>query len=146
MRIALGSDHAGYELKKEIMAVLEKSGMTCRDYGAYSTESSDYPDAAVAVARAVAGGEADRGILICGTGVGMSIAANKVAGIRAALCHDCFTAKATREHNDANILCMGARVIGPGLALDLVGIWLSTDFSQGARHCRRIEKIRQIEG
>jgi ribose 5-phosphate isomerase B len=146
MPMALGSDHAGFDLKREIITALEKSGVECRDYGAYNTEASDYPDAALAVAKAVASGEAERGILICGTGAGMSIAANKVAGVRAALCHDCFTARATREHNDANILCLGSRVIGQGLALDIVDVWLNTLFSQEERHCRRIEKIRQIEG
>jgi ribose 5-phosphate isomerase B len=146
MKIALGSDHAGYPLKKEIIEWLERAGMSYYDFGCYSgTESSDYPDAALAVAKAVGDGEAIRGILVCATGIGMSIAANKVDGIRAAACHDCFSAHSTMEHNDSNILCLGARVIGPGLALDIVNVWLNTEFSNEARHCRRIDKIRQIE-
>jgi ribose 5-phosphate isomerase B len=146
MVIALGSDHAGYGLKKEIVESLERSGIPYHDYGCYGIESFDYPDAALAVAEAVASGQSGRGILVCATGIGMSIAANKTKGVRAALCHDTFSARATREHNDSNILCLGARVIGPGLALDIVNIWLHTEFSGEARHCRRIDKIRQIEG
>ncbi len=139
--IGLGCDHGGYELKTLIKAYLTEHGIECRDYGTYSNESCDYPVFAKAVANAVAKGECDRGILICGTGIGMSITANKVKGIRAALVHDVFSAKATREHNDSNILCMGARVIGPGPALEIVKAFLETDFSNDLRHIRRIKMI-----
>ncbi|MCD8036019.1 MAG: ribose 5-phosphate isomerase B [Clostridiales bacterium] len=139
--IAIGCDHGGYELKQDIMKFLEKSGYEYKDFGTYSAESCDYPDYAKQVAYAVADGECEKGILICGTGIGVSIAANKVKGIRAALVHDCFSAKATREHNDANVLTMGARVIGPGLAEEIVKIFLETPFSNDERHIRRISKI-----
>ena len=115
--IALGSDHGGYALKQEVMKHLDEKGVAYRDYGCYSEESCDYPEFGHKVGHAVASGECDKGILICGTGIGISISANKIPGIRAALCGDVFSAKATREHNDANILAMGARVVGPGLAL-----------------------------
>lgn len=141
--IALGCDHGGYALKQEIMNHLKKRGIEYKDYGAYSEESCDYPEYARAVAYAIKNGECDRGILICGTGIGISIAANKVSGIRAALCHDCFSAQATREHNDANILAMGARVIGPGHALKIVDTFLDTPFSQDPRHIRRIQEIEE---
>ncbi|MBO8172022.1 MAG: ribose 5-phosphate isomerase B [Bacillaceae bacterium] len=145
MKIALGADHGGYQLKEEIKQALEgMDGIEIEDFGCDCDQSVDYPDYALPVAEKVASGECDRGILICGTGIGMSIAANKVKGIRCALVHDCFTAKATREHNDSNILAMGARVIGPGLAQEIVKIWLGAEF-EGGRHERRIEKIRQIE-
>ncbi len=139
--IGLGCDHGGYELKNLIKAYLTDHNIECMDYGTYSNESCDYPIFAKAVAKAVASGECDRGILICGTGIGMCITANKTAGIRAALCHDVFSAKATREHNDSNILCMGARVIGPGPALEIVRAFLETDFSNDIRHIRRIKMI-----
>lgn len=140
MRIAIGADHGGYYLKEEIRQSLEKAGHTVQDFGCYSTESVDYPDYALPVARAIQQNAADKGILVCGTGIGMSIAANKQVGIRAALCHDLFSAQATREHNDSNLLCMGARVIGSGLALSIVDTWLNTEFS-GGRHVRRIAKL-----
>lgn len=139
--IAIGCDHGGYGLKQEIIRHLQEQGMELKDYGCYSEESCDYPVYAKAVAEAVADGTCERGILICGTGIGVSITANKVPGIRAALCHDCFSAAATREHNDANVLAMGARVIGPGLALKIVDIFLETPFSQDERHIRRIGMI-----
>lgn len=139
--IAIGCDHGGFELKKEIMAHLEKRGAEYKDFGTYSDASCDYPDYARPVAEAVASGECEKGILICGTGIGVSITANKVHGIRAALCGDCFSAHATREHNDANVLCLGARVTGPGLALMIVDEFLDTPFSNDARHVRRISKI-----
>ena len=139
--IAIGSDHGGYALKQELMAHLDKRGLAYRDYGTYSEASCDYPVYAKAVAQAVASGECERGILICGTGIGVSITANKVPGIRAALCGDCFSAQATREHNDANILCLGARVVGGGLALKIVDIFLDTLFSGDERHVRRIALI-----
>ena len=142
--VALGADHAGWRLKDELAPILESEGLEVLDLGTDSDESVDYPDYAVLVANAVASGEADRGILICGTGIGMSIAANKVKGIRCALVHDVFSAKATREHNDSNVLAMGERVIGPGLAREIVSTWLDTEF-EGGRHGRRIEKVSDIE-
>lgn len=139
--IAIGSDHGGFELKKEIMAHLDARGLEYKDFGTYSDASCDYPAFGKAVAHAVADGECERGILICGTGIGMSITANKIPGIRCALCGDCFSAEATREHNDANILSLGARVVGTGLALKIVDTFLDTPFSEDARHIRRISKI-----
>lgn len=142
--IAIGCDHGGFLLKSAVIAHLEKKGYAVKDFGTYSTESCDYPDIAIPVAEAVAAGECEKGILICGTGIGIGIAANKVPGIRAALCHDTFSAHASREHNDANILTMGQRVIGEGLALEIVDTWLNAQF-EGGRHARRIEKIHQRE-
>ena len=139
--IAIGSDHGGFELKKEIMAHLDARGLEYKDFGTYSDASCDYPVYGKAVANAVASGECERGIIICGTGIGISIAANKVHGIRAALCGDCFSAEATRQHNDANVLALGARVVGPGLALKIVDTFLDTPFSNGERHIRRISMI-----
>lgn len=139
--IALGSDHGGYELKQEVIQYLEKHNLDYRDYGCDSDSSCDYPVYAKKVANAIVSGECEKGILICGTGIGISIAANKVKGIRAALCHDTFSAQATREHNDANILAMGARVIGSGLAIKIVDTFLNTEFSNEERHIRRIEQI-----
>lgn len=139
--IAIGSDHGGFELKKEVMAHLDARGLEYKDFGTYSNASCDYPVYGKAVAKAVASGECERGIIICGTGIGISIAANKVHGIRAALCGDCFSAEATRQHNDANVLALGARVVGPGLALKIVDTFLDTPFSNGERHIRRIEMI-----
>ena len=144
MKIAIGSDHGGYRLKEKIMAWLEDNGYEFYDYGAYSTDSCDYPDVALKVASAVADGHYDKGIILCGTGVGVCIAANKVKGIRAALCHDTFSARASREHNDANILNMGERVIGFGLALDIVDVWLNSKFT-GGRHLTRVNKISSME-
>lgn len=139
--IALGCDHGGLELKKTVMSYLDAQNIEYKDFGTYTSESCDYPVYGKAVANAVAKGECDKGIIICGTGIGISITANKVKGIRAALCHDVFSAKATREHNNANILAMGARVIGPGLALEIVKAFLETDFSNDERHIRRINMI-----
>ena len=139
--IALGCDHGGYSLKEEVKKHLEERNIAYKDYGCDSTESCDYPIYAKKVAQAVASKECEQGILICGTGIGISIAANKVKGIRAALCHDCFSAQATREHNNANILAMGARVVGPGLALKIVDTFLDTEFSNDERHIRRINLI-----
>lgn len=141
--IALGSDHGGYELKQEIISHLESRGIAYRDYGSYSPEPADYPEYAHTVAHAVVNGECEKGILICGTGIGISIAANKIKGIRAAVCTDCFTAEATRMHNDANILALGGRVVGPGLALKIVDTFLNTPFSGEERHSRRISKIEE---
>lgn len=139
--IAIGSDHGGFELKKEVMAHLDARGLEYKDFGTYSDASCDYPVYGKAVAKAVASGECERGIIICGTGIGISIAANKVHGIRAALCGDCFSAEAARQHNDANVLALGARVVGPGLALKIVDTFLDTPFSNGERHIRRISMI-----
>ncbi len=139
--IAIGSDHGGFELKQEIMAHLEKRGLEYKDFGTYTPESCDYPVYGKAVAHAVASGACDRGIIICGTGIGISITANKIPGIRAALCTDCFCAEATRLHNDANILALGGRVVGPGLALKIVDTFLDTPFSGDERHKRRISMI-----
>lgn len=139
--IALGCDHGGYALMKEVIEYLEKNGLEYKNFGIYSEESCDYPVYGKAVANAVASGECEKGILICGTGIGISISANKVKGIRAALCGDCFSAQATREHNDANILALGARVTGAGLALKIVDTFLNTPFSNDERHIRRINQI-----
>lgn len=144
MKIALGCDHGGFKLKEMIKDFLEKEGFSFQDFGTFSEDSVDYPDFSLKVAEAVASGLFDRGILICGTGIGIGIAANKVKGIRAALCHDTFSARASREHNNANILTMGERIIGPGLALDIVKIWLDSEFA-GGRHAIRVGKIQEIE-
>ena len=139
--LALGCDHGGYPLMKEVIDYLEKNNIEYKNFGTFSEESVDYPAYGKAVANAVAGGECEKGILICGTGIGISITANKVKGIRCALCGDVFSAKATREHNDANILAMGASVTGAGLALEIVKAFLETPFSNDERHIRRIEQI-----
>ena len=139
--IAIGCDHGGYALKQEVMKHLAERGLEYKDFGTYAEDSCDYPVYGKAVAHAVADGDCDRGILICGTGIGISITANKVPGIRAALCGDCFSAEATRLHNDANILAMGARVVGAGLALKIVDTFLDTPFSGDERHVRRINMI-----
>lgn len=142
--IALGSDHAGLPLKREIMALLGEMGVAYRDFGTYTTDSCDYAVFAQRAANAVAGGECERGILCCGTGIGISIAANKVQGIRCAACSDCYSARMTRKHNDANMLAMGARVVGPGLGRMIAEIFLTTEF-EGGRHQRRIDQIAAIE-
>ncbi len=139
--IAIGSDHGGFALKEEIKAHLDRRGLAWRDFGTDSAASCDYPVYARAVAKAVASGECERGILICGTGIGVSITANKQPGIRCALCGDCFSAQATRAHNDANVLALGARVVGAGLALMIVDTFLDTPFSNDERHLRRISMI-----
>ena len=139
--IALGCDHGGYELMQEVIAYLEEKGLEYKNFGCNSTASVDYPIYAKQVAKAVQSGECEKGILICGTGIGISIAANRFKGIRAALCGDCFSAEATRQHNDANILAMGGRVTGPGLAVKIVGTFLNTEFSNGERRVNRIKGI-----
>lgn len=144
MRVALGADHGGYLLKEAIKEWLGEMGIAYEDFGTNSLDTVDYPDYAKIVAGKVASGEFDRGILVCGTGIGMCIAANKVPGVRAALVHDVFSARATREHNDANVLTLGERVVGQGLAKAIVEAWLETKFA-GGRHGRRVEKIRFIE-
>ena len=142
--IAIGSDHGGYALKQVIISHLADRGIEFRDFGTYSEESCDYPEYGEAVGRAVASGECELGIAVCGTGIGISIAANNVHGVRAAACSDCYTAEMCRRHNDANVLALGGRVIGPGLALKIVDIFLSTGFD-GGRHARRLGKLAEIE-
>lgn len=142
--IALGSDHAGFPLKEEIKAYLEQKGIAYKDVGAYDTFSCDYPYQAKKACDLVVSGECEKAILCCGTGIGISMAANKIKGIRAACCTDYFSAKYTRMHNDANALCLGARVIGPGAALELVEVFLNTAF-EGGRHQRRVDQITEIE-
>ncbi len=145
MKIAIACDHAALKLKNDVIEKLGKEGYEVEDFGIHEQKSVDYPDYALPVAEAVASGKADKGILICGTGIGMSIAANKVKGIRCALCSDTFSAHATREHNDANILAFGERVVGEGLAMDIVDTFLKTPFSGDDRHVKRIAKISAIE-
>lgn len=139
--IALGSDHGGYELKQEIIGYLNRNQIEFKDYGCYDMGSCDYPVFAKAVCHSIIEGEAEKGILICGTGIGISIAANRIKGIRAALCTDCFCAEATRLHNDANVLALGGRVVGPGLAVKIVETFLNTEFSNEERHICRIKQI-----
>lgn len=143
MRIAVGADHGGFQAKQAVIEHLSSQGLEVADFGTFSAESCDYPDIAQPVAQAVVRGEVDLGILICGTGIGMSIAANKVQGIRAALCSDTFSARMAREHNDSNILCLGARVLGLGLMLDIVDAYLRGSFV-GGRHKTRVEKIEAL--
>jgi len=144
MKIALGSDHAGFELKEHLRAYLAGLNIDALDLGAYSQEAVDYPDVASRVAEKVVRREVEKGLLICGTGIGMSIVANRFPGVRAALCHDSFTARLSREHNNANILVLGGRMIGKGLARELLKVWLETEF-QGGRHQRRLDKITALE-
>lgn len=139
--LALGSDQAGYELKQEIKKYLDEKGIAYKDCGSYSTDPVDYPVYAKAVVKEILSGNCDKGILICGTGIGISMAANRYKGIRAALCGDCFSAEATRLHNDANILAMGARVVGPGLAVKITETFLNTEFSGAERHARRVRML-----
>ena len=143
--IALGCDHGGFELKQEIIQYLEEKEIPYKDFGCDSTKSVDYPIYARKVGRAIQNGECQKGILTCGTGIGISIAANKMKGIRAALCTDCFSAEATRQHNDANVLALGGRVVGTGLALKIVDTFLNTEFSHDERHERRIRLIESEE-
>lgn len=145
MKIALGSDHGGYQLKENLKKYLKELNVKYIDFGCENEKSVDYPDIGFKVAKEVKSGKCDRGILICGTGIGMSVVANKVKGIRASLCHDLFSARNTREHNDANILTLGERVIGIGLAKEIVKVWLNTEFTQVERHINRLEKIKQEE-
>lgn len=144
MKIAVGADHGGWELKEALKPFLAGLGHQVQDLGPYDEAAVDYPDFGIAVASAVAAGKADRGILICGTGIGMAIVANRHPGIRAALCHDLYTARLSREHNDANILVLGGRIIGKGLALEMARVWLETEFT-GGRHSRRLDKVREWE-
>jgi ribose 5-phosphate isomerase B len=140
MKISVGSDHGGFEMKQQVVELLRQQGHDVLDAGCDSLQSVDYPDFAKQVCEQVDSGRCERGILICGTGIGMSIAANRYRNIRAALCHEGFTARMSREHNNANVLCLGARVIGPALALDIVSQWLATEFA-GGRHQRRLDML-----
>ena len=143
MKIALGCDHGGYELKEELKKYFDEEGISYEDFGCFG-ESCDYPVIAAKLCRQIVAGEYEKGILICGTGIGISMAANKIKGIRAACCSDYFSAKYTRMHNNANVLCMGGRVVGPGLAKELAHVFLTTEF-EGGRHQRRIDMLSQIE-
>jgi len=145
MRLALSSDHAGYELKRDLAAILGQKGHQVLDLGCHSTAPVDYPDAAESVAQSLQTGEADRGIIVCGSGAGVSIAANKFPGIRAAVCHDTYTAHQAVEHDDMNVLCLGARVVGASLAQELVASFLGASFSGEARHQRRLDKVLAFE-
>lgn len=142
--LAIGSDHGGFELKNHIIEHLKEIGVDYKDFGTYDENSVDYPDIAERVGNSVVSSECEKGILICGTGIGISIAANKIKGVRAALCHDVYSAKMTKQHNDANIICMGGRVIGRELAFMIVDTWLSEEFL-GGRHADRIAKIHKLE-
>lgn len=144
MKVAIGCDHAGFDLKSAVVEVLKNADVELIDFGTYDHNSVDYPDYGARVGKAVVTGEADRGIVICGTGIGISIAANKIPGVRAALCHDPYSARMSRAHNDANVLALGARVVGPGLAASIVEAWLDTEFEAG-RHSGRVDKIHGIE-
>jgi ribose 5-phosphate isomerase B len=145
MRLALSSDHAGYEMKRDLAAILGQKGHAVLDLGTHSTAPVDYPDAAESVAHALQNGDADRGIIVCGSGAGVSIAANKFAGVRAAVCHDTYTAHQAVEHDDMNVLCLGARVVGASLAQDIVASFLGATFSGETRHLRRLEKVLAFE-
>ena len=145
MKIAIGCDHGALALKNKVVSHLEQRGFEVKDFGTHTPDSCDYPDFAGAAARAVADGECDRGIVLCTTGIGVSIAANKVRGIRCALLSDLMSARLTREHNDTNMMAIGAAVVGEGLALEIVDTWLDTQFSHNARHQRRIDKVMALE-
>lgn len=142
--LAIGSDHGGFELKSHIIKHLKEIGIEYKDFGTYDENSVDYPDIAEKVGKSVVCGECENGILICGTGIGISMAANKIKGVRAALCHDVYSAKMTKQHNNANIICMGGRVVGRELAFMIVDTWLSEEF-QGGRHLDRVNKIHNLE-
>ncbi len=143
-KIAIGSDHGGYELKNVIINYLKERLYIYKDFGCFDSQPVHYPDYALKVGKAIVNEEYQLGILICGTGIGMSIAANKIKGIRAALCHDTFSARMAKEHNNANVLTMGGRVIGRGLALEILQVWLGTEFSQESRHIIRLKKVEDI--
>lgn len=144
MRVVIGSDHGGYQLKEVVKDVLTELQIDFEDYGVFERRSVDYPDIAQKLSKAIASGEFERGILLCGTGIGVSIVANKIKGIRAAVCNDIFSAIMSREHNDANVLCLGGRIIGQDLAETIVKIWLKTEFAQG-RHAKRVDMITALD-
>ncbi len=144
MIVGIGCDHAGLEMKEEMLALLKDLGIEYKDFGTFSEQSVDYPDFGLRVSEAVSKGEVNRGILICGTGIGMSIVANKFNGVRAALCHEPYSARMSRLHNDSNILVLGGRVTGKGLAREIATVWLTTEF-EGKRHQKRLDKIKEIE-
>ena len=146
MKIAIGCDHGALDLKNKVVAHLQKKGFEVQDYGTYTLDSCDYPDYAEKAAKAVASGECEKGIVLCTTGIGISIAANKVQGVRCALLHETWSAKMTREHNDTNMMALGAAVVGEMLALEIVDTWLGTEFSHEAKHQRRIDKVMALEG
>jgi ribose 5-phosphate isomerase B len=145
MRIAVGADHAGFEMKRDLAAVMAQQGHEILDVGTYSTAPVDYPDIAEAIATALRNGQVDRGVIVCGSGAGVSVAANKFPGVRAAVCHDSYTARQAVEHDDLNVMCLGARVIGPALARTLVDAFLNATFTAEDRHLRRLAKIDTIE-
>ena len=145
MKIAIGCDHGALDLKNKVVAHLQKKGFEVQDYGTYTLDSCDYPDYAEKAAKAVASGECEKGIVLCTTGIGISIAANKVQGVRCALLHETWSAKMTREHNDTNMMALGAAVVGEMLALEIVDTWLGTEFSHEAKHQRRIDKVMALE-
>lgn len=145
MKIAIGTDHAGVEMKNGLIEMMRAEGHEVTDHGTFTSDSVDYPDYAAAVGRSVADGDADRGVLICGTGLGVAIAANKIHGVRAATCNDLFSARLCRAHNDANVVTVGARIIGPDLAEAVVKAFLGTDLDDGPRHRRRLDKINALE-
>lgn len=145
MKIAIGCDHGALDLKAAVVAHLEKRGFEVKDFGTYTAASCDYPDFVAPAAKAVAAGECDKGIVLCTTGIGVSIAANKIKGIRCALLSDLMSARLTREHNDTNMMALGAGVVGQKLALEIVDTWLDTDFSHNERHQRRIDKVMALE-
>jgi ribose 5-phosphate isomerase B len=145
LSVALGADHAGWELKEALKSWLMEAGYQVLDFGTHSPDSVDYPDYAQQVGEAVAVGKVDRGVLVCGTGIGMTMAANKIPGVRAALCGDAFTSRMSREHNDANVLALGGRLTDADMGRDILKIWLETDFA-GGRHARRVNKIMELEG
>ncbi|MER2173350.1 MAG: ribose 5-phosphate isomerase B [Carnobacterium sp.] len=145
MKLIIGSDHGGKKLKDAIVTHLKNKQIDIEDIGPFDFESVDYPSYAIEVGMRVSEGKADYGILCCGTGIGMSIAANKIHGVRASVVSDCFSAEATKAHNDSNVLCLGERVIGEGLALKIVDVWLATEFEGGERHARRLKKVAELE-
>jgi ribose 5-phosphate isomerase B len=145
MRVAVGADHAGFEMKRDLAGALAQQGHDVLDLGTHSTAAVDYPDIAEAVATAVRNGQVDRGIIVCGSGAGVAVAASKFPGVRAAVCHDCYTARQAVEHDDVNVLCIGARVVGPALARTLVETFLAAAFTAEERHMRRLAKIDAIE-
>jgi RpiB/LacA/LacB family sugar-phosphate isomerase len=145
MKIVVGSDHAGFGLKQDVAEALRKQGYEVLDVGTHSTAPVDYPDSAEAVGRAVVDGRAEKGILICGSGVGASVAANKVKGVRAAICHDAYSAHQGVEHDDMNVLVLGGRIVGPALAQELVRAYVGASFSNDERHVRRLEKVKALE-